>query len=131
MLGVFADDADGLGVREQVLDVARRAGRIHGDADCADVREREVDECPLEAVPREQREVVAFPHSPREEAVRVGPHALVRVRPRDLGPAVLRLDEVRGAAAARRDGVAPELRDGPARRARMRFAGGSTVSVTI
>ena len=101
LLGVLADDADGLRVCEEVLDVARRARGVDGDTNGADLREREVDEGPVEAVPREQREVVALPHSARQEPVRVGAHALVRLRPRDLGPSVVRLDEVRRALAAR------------------------------
>ena len=111
LLGVLADDRDRLGVREEVADVLRRARRVDRDPDRADPGEREVDERPLEAVAREQRDVVALPHAAREQPVRVRADALVGLRPRDLAPAVVRLGEVCGRRAARRDGVAPELRD--------------------
>ena len=60
LLGVLADDPDRLRVGEEVADVARRAGRVHGDPHRADLREREVEERPVEAVAREQRKAVAL-----------------------------------------------------------------------
>ena len=111
LLGVLADDGDRLGVREQVADVLGRARRIDRDPDRSDSGEREVDERPLEAVPREQRHVVALAHAAAEQAVGIRPNALVRLRPRDVAPAVVSLGQVRRRRAARRDGVVPELRD--------------------
>ena len=83
-------------------DVARRAVRVDRDADRADVREREVHERPVEVVLREDPERVALADAACEQAVRVGPDALVRFRPRDFPPAVARLGEVRRPSDARR-----------------------------
>ena len=89
LLGVLADDPDRFGVRQEVSDVARRARGVHGDADGTDVREREVEERPVEAVAGQERDVVALAHAAREEAVRVRAHALVGVGPRHLATSPL------------------------------------------
>ena len=121
---VLADDRHRLGVRQQIPHVACGAGGVHGNADRADLREREVDERPVEAVSREEGDVVAFPHPPGEEPVRVRPHAVVGVRPRNLIPAALvRLREVGRPLPVRRDCIAPQPRDSArlvARRSRPR-----------
>ena len=94
--------------------VAGRAVRVDRDADRSDVAEREVEERPLERRAREDPEGVALADAQREEAVGEQLDPLGRLGPRDLAPAVLGLDEVRGRPCSR-DGVAPEARNGPVR----------------
>ena len=109
---VLADDRNCLGVRQQIAHVACRAGGVHGDSDCADLREREVDERPVEAVSCEEGDGVASPHAPGEEAVRVRPHALVGLRPRHLPPTgIVRLREVGRRPPVAHDRIAPQSRD--------------------
>ena len=114
LLRVLAHDPDSFRVREQVADVVGRARGVDGDSDCADVREGEVDERPLEAVSREEREVVALAHAPGEEAVRVVADSLVGLRPAHFTPAAVVLDQVGGCLPPGRDGVAPQAGDRPA-----------------
>jgi hypothetical protein len=111
LLLVLADDAHRLGVRQQIADVLRRARRVDRDADGADAGEREVEEGPLEAVPRQQGERVSLPDTPREEPVGVCAHELVGLAPRDPAPVFSVLDEVSRALRAGRHGVLPEPRD--------------------
>ena len=108
---VLAEDPDRLRVRDDVRGVLRRGVRVDRGADGADVREREVEEGPLERRAREDREGVALADAAGEQSVRQQLDAVGRVRPRDLLPAVGPLDEVRGARVAGH-GVAPEAGDG-------------------
>ena len=55
---------------EDVVHVVRRRVRVDRGPDRADVREREVEQRPLERVPREDAEGVALADAAREEAVR-------------------------------------------------------------
>ena len=84
---VLADDPDRFGVREEVADVAGGVVRVDGDPDGADLREREVDERPVEAVLGEDRERVALADAAGEQPVRIGAHELVRIAPGHLAPA--------------------------------------------
>ena len=111
LLGVLADDPDGLGVREEVTHVTGRARRVDRDAHRADPREREIEERPVEAVAREQRERVSLANAAGEQTVGIRAHPLLGLVPRDLSPAVLVLDEIRGRRARRGNGVAPQPRD--------------------
>ena len=72
------------------------------DADGADLRQREVDQRPVEAVLSQDRERVTLRDAAREEPVRVGADELVGVAPGDLAPTLaVVLDEVgRGRAVA-------------------------------
>ena len=67
---VLADHPDRLGVLEDVLDVARRRVRVDRGPDGSDVRQGEVQECPLERVPRQDPERIALMDTTCEQAVR-------------------------------------------------------------
>ena len=84
--------------------------RVDRGADRADVREREVEERPLERVRRQDPEDVALPDPAGEQAVREELDALGRLGPGDLAPAV-RQRRGRRAPVLRADGVPPEARD--------------------
>ena len=75
-------------------------------ADRADLRQREVEQRPLERRAGEDRERLALPDAAREQAVGEVLDALGRLGPGDLVPVVAVLDEVGGAVAMPRDGVA-------------------------
>src|SRR5205085_6767699 len=117
LLLVLDEDADRVGVPEDMDAVPRRAGRVGGRADRADEREGEVEEHPLEARRGEDPEGLALADAEREEAVRELVHRPRRLGPRDLAPGPgLLLDEVAGAVASLADGVEPKPRDRAARR---------------
>ena len=81
LLGVLADDSNRVGMREEVADVTRGAVRVDRDPDGADLRQREVDERPVETVLGEDPERLALAHAAGEEPVCVGAHELVRIAP--------------------------------------------------
>ena len=112
LLRVLAEDADRLRVREDVLDVGRRVVCVDGHRDRPDVREREVEQRPLERRPGQDPERVTFAHAARQQPVRQCGHTLCGLEPGDLVPVVAMLDEVCRALLAPRDSVAPEPWDG-------------------
>ena len=122
--GVLADDPDRLGVREEIADVTCGVVGVDRDPDGADLRQREIDERPVEAVLGEDSERVALAHAAGEEPVRVGAHELVRIAPGHLAPAAaLRvLDEVGRCLPLGGYGVSPEARDRAAPAGRTRLA---------
>ena len=81
---VLDEDAHRIRVLEQVLHVARRARRIDRRADGADEREREVEQRPLEARPREEAERLALLDAERQQAVRELIDGSSGFRPGDL-----------------------------------------------
>jgi hypothetical protein len=74
-------------VVEDVLAVLRRAVRVDRGADRADVREREVEERPLEARLAEDPERVALADAERQQAVRELLHGRRSLGPGDRLPA--------------------------------------------
>ena len=103
--------ADRVRVLEDVRALGRRVRRVDRSRDRADVREREVEERPFEAVASEDAERVALLDPDREQPVRELLHDPVGLVPRDLPPAVLILDEVRGVLAVLGDCLVPERPD--------------------
>jgi hypothetical protein len=81
-------------VVEDVLDVARRARRVDRRADRTDEAQCEVEERPLEARPREERECVPLANPEREQPVRQLVDRQGRFGARDLPPLASGLVEV-------------------------------------
>src|SRR4029453_3356721 len=90
---VLDEDADRLGVVEDVLAVLRRAVRVDRRADRADVCEGEVEERPLQARLAEDRERVALADAERQQAVRELVDRRGGLGPRDRPPAALAFPE--------------------------------------
>ena len=110
-VGIRTEHADRLGVVEDVRGVVGRAVRVDGRHDGSDLRQREVEQRPLERRAGEDRERLALPDAPREQAVGQVLDALGRLGPADLVPVIAVLDEIRGAVAVARDRVLPESCD--------------------
>ena len=93
----------------------RRApsSRVDRRADRADEPEREVEQRPLEARPREERERVSLADAEREQPVRELVDRPCGVRTRDLPPLAVGLVEVGRVGVARGDRVPPKVRDRP------------------
>ena len=126
LLVVLDEDAQRVGVLEDVRAVARGAGRVDGRPDRADEREGVVEEDPLEPGGGEDPERVALADAEREEAVRELVHRARCLGPRDLAPDPgLVLHEVAGAVPSFGDGVEPQPRDRAARRGGRRGLSGN------
>ena len=94
LLVVLGQDADRLGVPDHVRRVRWRAVCIDGGADRTDQAEREVEQAPLEAGRRHDRERLPLLDSEGEQAVRDVVHPACRLGPRDLGPGAVALGEI-------------------------------------
>src|SRR5205823_6555957 len=108
---VLAERRDGLRVRNHEPCVLRGAVRVDGSADCADQRECEVEQSPLERRLADDRDRVALANARCEEAVRQLLDGARSVVPRDWLPSAVALHEERGRRPIRRDGVEPETAD--------------------
>jgi len=67
LLLVLGDEHDGAAVAEQVLDLGRRARRVHADGDRADALRAEVGVEPLRTVVGEDRDPITSPHAELDE----------------------------------------------------------------
>src|SRR6186997_526059 len=110
---VLDQDPDRVRVLQHVAAVARRAVRVDRRPDRADPPQRVVEQGPLEVRLREDPEGVALADSECEQPVGDLLDCHGRLVPRDLLPAGLALDQVRGVLASPRGRVAPQAPDRP------------------
>ncbi len=103
LLGVLADDRSRSGVAQDVGALDCRAGRVDGNADCADRGERVVGQRPLETRSGEECNPVARLDAVRQEAGGSLVDGGSRLSPRDRPPASLLLDQEGGRVGTRVD----------------------------
>ena len=112
-LVVLDEAADDVRVLEDVAALGGGARRIDRSRDGADLREREVEQHPLEPGAREHAEGVALLDAQGEQAVRELVDRLRGLGLRDLAPAAVLLDQIGRARALLGERVLPERPDRP------------------